>query len=142
MKLPIEIAAYQSAQKMDEQYLAFHGEWSPFSNFHHSPFNIEGQSYHSAEQWIQSRKALLFDDSYTANLILKADTPLECKKLGYQINGFDMQRWWAEGYETCLEGIKAKFSQNEPLMNMLKSTSLKIIVEASLDKLWGMGIQL
>ena len=90
MNLPTELAAYQSAQKTDEHYLVFHGKWSPFSNFHHSPFILEGQVYHSAEQWIQSRKALLFGDSYTANLILKANTPLEYKKLGYQVNGFDM----------------------------------------------------
>ena len=90
--LPSKLAAFQSVQKTDDQYLAFHGEWSPFSNFHHSPFTIEGQYYHSMEQWIQSCKALLFGDSYTAHLILKADTPLECKKLGYQVKGFDPQR--------------------------------------------------
>ena len=79
--LPSELAAFQSVQKTDDQYLAFHGEWSLFSNFHHSPFMIDGQYYHSAEQWIQSHKTLLSGDSYTANLILKADTPLECKKI-------------------------------------------------------------
>ena len=129
-------------QKTDDQYLAFHGEWSPFSNFYHSPFTIEGQYYHSAEQWIQSHKALLFGDSYTANLILKADTPLECKTLGYQVNGFDPQRWQTEGYNECLLGIRAKFIQNKPLMDMLKLTQPKIIMESTLDKLWGTGIQL
>ena len=52
--LPMELAAFQAAQKTDDQYLAFHGKWSPFSNFHHSPFTIEGQYYHCTEQWIQS----------------------------------------------------------------------------------------
>ena len=42
----------------------------------------------------------------------------------------------------CLEGIRAKFVQNLPLLNMLKSTEPKVIVESSLDKLWGIGVQL
>ena len=33
-KLPEEVAAYKSAQKVDDNRLAFHGEFSPFSNFH------------------------------------------------------------------------------------------------------------
>ena len=42
----------------------------------------------------------------------------------------------------CLEGIRAKFVQNPPLLNMLKSTEPKVIVESSLDKLLGTGVQL
>ena len=129
-------------QKTDDQYLAFHGEWRPFSNFHCNPFTIEGQYYHSAKQWIQSHKAILFGDSYTANLILKADTLLECQKLGYQVNGFDPHRWQTEGYNECLLGIREKFIQNKPLMDMLKLTQPKLIVESTLDKLWGTSIQL
>ena len=32
--LPKEVAAYKSAQKVDENRLTFHGEFGPFSNFH------------------------------------------------------------------------------------------------------------
>ena len=141
-KLPSEIAAFQSTQKADDQYLAFHGEWCPFSNFHNSPFVIDGKNYHSSEQWIQEQKVILFNDSATAEQILNAETPFECKRLGYQVQGFNMKRWQAEGYDLCLKGIREKFIQNPPLLQMLKSTQPKIIVEAILDKLWGTGIQL
>ena len=78
-KLPKELAAFQAAQKRDDQYLAFHGEWSPFSNFHNSLFIIDGKLYHSSEQWIQEQKAVFFNDAATATQILKSNTPLECK---------------------------------------------------------------
>ena len=58
------------------------------------------------------------------------------------MNIFDPQRWQTEGYDECLLGIRAKFIQNKPLMDMLKLTQPKIIVESTLDKLWGTGIQL
>ena len=142
LRLPEEPAAFQATQKMDDQYLTFHGEWSPFSNFHYSLFTIEGQVYHSAEQWILSQKALHFGDTPTANQILRANTPYECKHLGYQINNFDHNKWHTEGYDKCLAVIKEKFLQNPPLLNMLKSTLPRIIVKATLDRLWGTGVQL
>ena len=33
-RLPIELAAYKAAQKEDENTIVFHGELSPYSNFH------------------------------------------------------------------------------------------------------------
>ena len=69
-------------------------------------------------------------------------TPYESKRLGYNVNGFDIGKWKNEGYDLCLEGIRAKFVQNPPLLSMLKSTEPKVIVESSLDRLWGTGIQL
>ena len=82
------------------------------------------------------------DDKKTAEDILKCDTALDAKRLGYKINGFDMHKWSTEGYNICHEGIKSKFVQNPLLLQMLKATGDKVIVEASTDKLWGTGIGL
>ena len=57
---------------------------------------------------------MMFGGKFTANQILSTSTPFEAKKLGYQINGFNPQRWKSDGYEPCLEGIKEKFLQNPP----------------------------
>ena len=73
-KLPEEIAAYKSAQKTDDRTLAFHREFSPFSNFHPCHFTINQQSFHSMEQFLQYQKALMFGDSVTAYEILMTDT--------------------------------------------------------------------
>ena len=85
---------------------------------------------------------MLFGDTFTANQILTTSTPLKAKRLGYQINGFDPQRWKSGGYKPCLEGIKEKFLQNPPLLQMLKATHPKTLVEATLDKQWGTDVHL
>ena len=65
--LLIELAAYQATEKRNDTTLVFHGEWLPFSNFHPSPFLMDGILYTSAEHYIQYQKLLLFGDSVTAN---------------------------------------------------------------------------
>ena len=69
--LPKDLVPYKAAQQENHQFIAFHGEHSPWSNFHQSPFEIDGHHYHSAEQWIQYSKAMLFGDNSTANKILQ-----------------------------------------------------------------------
>ena len=51
-----------------------------------------------------------------------------------------MQQWSTDEYNACLEGIRLKFIQNPPLLQVLKVTGTKVIIEASTDKLWGTGI--
>ena len=108
-KLPEDLSPYKAAQQENHEYIAFHGEHSPWSYFHPSPFVIDGQHYHSAEQWIQLSKAMLFGDNSTANKILQADSPRECKHLSYQIHGVNNEQWKADGFELCLKGVEAKF---------------------------------
>ena len=140
--LPLELAAYKAAEKSNETHLVFAGELSPYSNLHKSPFTINGQEFHSSEQWIQYQKALAFGDSYTANVILQTESALDCKRLSYKIKGVDIEKWRNEGYDLCFDGVREKFVQNPPLLALLKSTTPKILAEATLDRLWGTGIAL
>ena len=140
--LPEDLAPYKAAQQDNHEYIAFHGEHSPWSNFHPSPFVIDGQCYRSTQQWIQFSKAMLFGESSTANKMLQADSLHECKHLSYQMNGVNNEKWRADGFELCLKGVEAKFKQNKELWSMLKMTEPKILVEASTDRLWGTGISL
>ena len=59
------------------------------------------------------------DDTRAAEDILKCDTALEAKRLGYRINGFNMQKWSTEGCDICHEGIKSKFVQNPLLLQVV-----------------------
>ena len=68
--LPKEVAAYKSAQKVDDNSLAFHGEFSPFSNFHKSPFIWKQVNFHCAEQFIQYQKAVTANDTIVAEEVL------------------------------------------------------------------------
>ena len=103
--LPLELAAYKAAQKSDANTLVFHGELSPYSNFHNSPFIYDGQHYPMAEHYIQFSKAMFFRDTHIANAILRAKTPYEAKKLSYQINGVSGQEWYVQGYDICYKGV-------------------------------------
>ena len=141
-KLPADLTAYKAAEKSNNTHLVFDGELSPYSNFHYSPFVVNGQHFHSSEQWVQYQKALTFSDSYMMNQILQCETPLECKKLSYNINGVDREKWMSVGYDICFDGIREKFLQNPPLLAMLKTTSPKILAEAMTDCLWGTGLWL
>ena len=67
---------------------------------------------------------------------------MECKRLGYRINGVDNEKWKHKGYEVCLDGVREKFTQNQPLLSLLKTTTPKILAEATTDRLWGTGVAL
>ena len=140
--LPLDLAAYKAAEKSNETHLVFAGELSPYSNLHKSPFTINGQLYHSSEQWIQYQKALGFGDSYTANLILQCETALDCNRLSYQIKGVDNNKWKSDSYELCFDGVRENFLQNPSLLSLLKTTSPKVLAEVMMDWLWGTGINL
>ena len=86
-KLSSDLATFCAAEKCDDDTIAFHGELSPCSNFHPSPFTINNETFHSAKQWIQYQKCRMFGDSYTANLVLKCETPLEANCLSYRVKG-------------------------------------------------------
>ena len=136
------LETYRAAEKNDANTIAFHGELSLYSNFHPSPFTIGEHTFHSAEQWIQYQKSLMFGDSYTANLILRTDSAIKAKRLSHKITGVDHTRWKLDGYEKCVTGIMAKFDQNPLPKSMLLSTKPRLLVEATTDKLWGTGVGL
>lgn len=121
---------------------AFTFFWSgPFSQWHTSPFVVEGVSFSHAEQYMMYMKALLFDDQETARRILFSSQPREQKELGRQVRGFDEQRWrwFREGI--VFTGNYAKFQQNPDLRRQLFATRGMALVEASpVDRIWGIGL--
>ena len=102
---------------------------------------MNGITYTSSEQFIQSQKANLFNDDTTESRILASTSPYEAKKLGSTVHGFSEVIWKEQCKEIARRGIYAKFSQNQVLADRLISTEKKIH-EASVDRLWGTGIRL
>ena len=131
-----------SKNRTDEKMVALQGSHSPYSNFDRPPFLLDGLKFDTSEQYIQYQKAILLKDSHTTQAILSATTPSEAKKIGYQVQNFDMRMWKGEGYKTCCRGMKAKFKKNPDLLGMLVSNKPKLLVEVSIDKLWGTGVSL
>ena len=130
--LPSEINGFRATSKTDHEknVIGFFGELNPLSNFHPAPFKINGQTYHSSEQYIQYQKCLVFGDHETADSILKADTAIDCKNIGRDVKNFEPERWKQNAKARCTPGILAKFKQNPLLSELLKSTGMKTIVES------------
>ena len=104
-------------------------------------FQEDGIYYRTAEHWMMAEKARLFNDQPSLSLILKASTPLEAKKLGRKVKGFELGTWQANAYEIVKQGNYHKFSQHPALAAYLLSTGEKVLVEASpYDQIWGIGL--
>ena len=138
--LPKPLTGYSVTSKESDSHIGFFGELNPFSNFHPAPFTHEGITFHSSEQWIQYQKAKLFSDEHTAQKILESDTALKCQRLSREIANFDHITWCDRARIVCEPGIQQKFTQNPMLMNLLKATGSKMLVECTYDHLWGSGL--
>ena len=67
---------------------------------------------------------------------------MECKTEARNIRNYDQQLWESSAKSLCYDGIKAKFTQNPWLANLLLSTNDEILAEATYDKVWETGIPL
>lgn len=112
-----------------------------FSNFYPCRFKVEGVMYNCVEQYMMSRKALLFGDAKIFRDILDECDPGKIKALGRQIRGFDSDVWDRCKWEIVYNGNYAKYSQNAGLRNKLIGTGSATLAEASpKDKIWGIGL--
>lgn len=104
-------------------------------------FLLDDIYYRTAEHWMMAEKARLFKDRASLSLILKARTPLEAKKLGRKVKGFELEIWQANAFGIVKQGNLHKFSQHPALAAYLLSTGEKVLVEASpYDQIWGIGL--
>jgi ribA/ribD-fused uncharacterized protein len=114
---------------------------SCFSQWYDCYFNVDGVKYHTAEQYMMSQKAKLFNDNVNFQRIMNANYPNDFKRLGRQVKNFNMEIWEDNRYRLVVEGNLAKFSQNEDIKAYLLSTNHRILVEASpYDNIWGIGL--
>ncbi len=111
------------------------------SQWYSSWFEIDGQKFSCAEQYMMYKKALLFEDEEVANAIMRTQNPMEQKALGRKVRGFDKDKWEAVCRDYVYEGNYAKFTQNPELLEELETYGDREIVEASPeDAIWGIGM--
>ncbi|MFD0715752.1 NADAR family protein [Paenibacillus sp. GCM10027626] len=114
---------------------------SCFSQWWKSDFIVDGVQYCCTEQYMMAEKARLFGDGEMLGEIMKTSHPKEMKAYGRAVKDFDKEIWDARCYAIVKLGNLAKFSQNEPLGQYLKTTKKRILVEASpRDRIWGIGM--
>ena len=120
-------------------YLFFWG--GVFSNFHPCKIEYAGHIFKSSEQLFMYFKALEFEDTETLDLIIKANTPAEAKKLGRLVKNFNPTKWDEVKEMHMCNALEAKALYCEEfakaLFEIYKSYNL---VEASpVDRIWGIG---
>jgi len=112
------------------------GQWTK------SPFtDNEGIKYCCAEQYMFSKKALLFGDIESNFKIMDTNSPKEQQKLGRLVKDFNQKIWDLNKVGIVRNANIYKFSQNKDLYDVLISTKGTELVEASpYDKIWGIGM--
>jgi ribA/ribD-fused uncharacterized protein len=125
--------------KQKEQFAFFWG--GTFSQWHKSKFVIDGVEFNCCEQYMMYKKALMFHDYDIANKIMNTNNPREQKALGRKVSGFDKDHWESYCRDIVYDGNVAKFTQNPDMLDELKFTGDRTIVEASpKDNIWGIGL--
>lgn len=106
------------------------------------PFVINGRSYSTAEQYMMSEKALLFNDLDMYRAIMNEPDPDCCKKLGRQVKGFVGHIWDEAFPEIIFHGNLGKIQSDIELVDALLQTGNAVLVEASpYDDIYGAGIK-
>ena len=113
------------------------------SNWYSSPFDLDGEHYTSAEQYIMYQKCKLFGDEAAAAAVLATDDVATQQAIGRKAKGYIGAVWSGARQIIAFKGLMAKFSQNEELKKNLLDTDDAFLVEcAGSDKIWACGIRL
>lgn len=128
------------------EIISFHNpdeEYGFLSNWYLSKFEVSGVVYSSMEQYMMYQKAIYFHDEIVAEQILETEDVSEIKQFGRMVSGYDDTTWNGIRQIIVYEGLKAKFSQNEELRNLLKKTGDAILAECAVkDRIWGIGLSM
>lgn len=125
--------------KITDKYVFF---WNGiYSQWHKADIIINGIEYNCCEQYMMHQKALTFNDTDIASIVMLTSDPKEQKALGRKIKGFNKEAWDKVCVGIVYTGNLAKFIQNKDLKDILLSTGSRILVEASpYDSVWGIAM--
>lgn len=122
-----------------EQFYFFWG--GPASQWASSPFTIGDITFNCAEQYMMYKKAMLFNDTETAQSILETNNPRVQKALGRKVKDFKQDIWDQNADQIVYDANYAKFTQNADLKQWMLGLGDVTFVEASpLDNIWGIGL--
>ena len=140
MKLPTKIEEVKPYLTFnpDANLHFFYGGF--LSQWFYAPFYVMRTEYLTAEHYMMHKKAELFGDNLISALILNTYEPSEVKKLGKQVQNFDIIKWNEKKFDIVVQGNWYKFHNYKDLKRKLLATGDSILVEASpTDRIWGIG---
>jgi len=76
-----------------------------------------------------------------ANLILaEREDAAKIKQYGREVKHYDDDKWTEVRYDVARDAVESKFRSDDAIKKMLLETGDKLIVEAALDRAWGIGV--
>ena len=112
-----------------------------FSQWYRADFYVGHLKYCCMEQYMMSKKALLFGDIETNEAIMNATSQGKIKSLGRSVKNFNEGVWKEWKQLIVLTGNYYKFSQLKDARRVLLETGDAILAEASPnDTIWGIGM--
>ena len=138
-ELPIALRPTESAVRETEEVVIFASNKAIFSNLYGCKIDLDGQSFNSAEQYIQLSKAKLFNDKGSEGKIMSETDSYEQMKLGKAVRNFDKDTWHQKAKEILRKCNLAKYNQNAHLREALIKTGSKKLGEATAHPYFGIG---
>ena len=113
------------------------------SNWYPSDFTVDEIKFTSMEQYMMYQKAMCFNDNDIAAQILETNDVAQIKALGRLVHNYNEHHWNGVRQVVIYEGLIAKFSQNEELLDKLISTGNTLLAECAVkDRIWGIGLSM
>jgi len=128
--------------KTSDDVTVFFTHKSQLSNHHPSEFDVDGQTFTSAEQFVMYRKCQLFGAENVARDILDMRDPVAIKLKAKKLTKFSADTWSQQSPDILYEALCAKFTQNDQLKVTLLATADTRLGEACKDPLFGTGLPL
>lgn len=112
------------------------------SNWYPSQIKVFNNTFSSGEQAFMWAKADTFKDDEIKAQILQTTDPKKLKALGRKIKNYDDAVWSDIRVDVMKEVVKAKFEQNQDLLQKLLNTGDAVLAEANaFDNFWGCGLR-
>lgn len=140
--LPLEFRPSTLAAPRSETALAFFSKYTILSNHHPSIFHVNGCKFHSMEQFLAYRRAQISSQPSLVQRASQATDPVQAKFILSALREDNVQRWDEIVESVVLEGLEAKFRQNNHMREFLTSTHNLTLGEASTNPRWGIGMSI
>lgn len=140
--LPYALRPSTISNPRSKTALAFFSKYSILSNHHPSVFTLEGQKFHSMEQFLAYERAKLSEDEGTVQRAKEATDPIKAKAILNDLRNDHADVWTTRVEDTTIKGLRGKFTQNGHLLSFLRNTIPLQLGEASQNERWGTGFNL
>lgn len=104
-------------------------------------FRVNKIEYSNVKQYVTAEKARLFSDEAIRRLALRETDPAKLEELDRAIKHVDELEWEQFRYIIALNGNYCKFTQNELLAELLRSTGNAVLVDTCPHDPWGIGME-